>query len=92
MKEEELREHAECDFCHKKIGEANIPIFYVVKLTQYGIELGAAQRQQGLGLMIGAPLAMVMGANEDLAKAMYTHEKTVCFSCQDRILELMDQE
>jgi len=90
MKEKELREHAECDLCHNKIGASKLPMFYVVKLTTYGLNLSATQRQQGLGLMIGGTLAMAMGVDEDLADEIDCIEKTVCFNCQGRLFEFME--
>lgn len=92
MKEAELREHAECNMCKKKIGESEMPMFAVVEVIHYGINLDAAQRQQGLGIMIGASLAMVMGADEDLATELDRTKHTLCFNCRDKILELFLDE
>lgn len=69
MKERELREHATCSLCRQKI-------------ERFGLDLAAAQRQHGLGLMLGGPLAMVMGPDEDLATPMMEPlTLTVCETC-----------
>lgn len=82
MKEKELRAHTTCDLCNKKILAGGMPLFWRVTIERFGIDLQACQRQQGLGLMIGAPLAMVMGPNEDLASpVMEPKVITVCESC-----------
>lgn len=82
MKERELRQHATCSLCNKAIGHTRLPFFWRVKIERFGIDLAAAQRQQGLGLMIGAPLAMIMGPDEDLAKpVMEPVTLTVCETC-----------
>lgn len=92
MKEKELRKHAVCDLCSKKIGESNMPIFYVITLKTYGIDLATTQRAQGLGLMIGAQLAQVMGPDEELAKEMSSTTTTVCFSCNEQLYKFMREE
>lgn len=82
MKERELRQHATCSLCEKKIGHTGLPLFWTVKIERFGIDLAAAQRQQGLGLMIGAALAMHMGPDEDVAKpVMEPVTITVCETC-----------
>ena len=87
MKEKELRSYATCGYCHKLIGEASIPAFAVVEVTTYHIDLAATQRQQGLGLMVGAPLAMVMGTDEDLAQPVDSFKVSMCWSCMDKLPE-----
>lgn len=83
MKEKELRERAACALCARKIGETSpLGLFYKVTVERYMIDPAAAQRQTGLGLMIGAGLAAVMGPDEDLAKAVMTPITfTVCEDC-----------
>lgn len=81
MKEDELRKVAECSVCGKKIGECGVPIFYRVRIQQYVVDLAAVQRQAGLGAMLNPQLAMVMGADEDMAKMMDECERTVCNEC-----------
>ena len=82
MKEKELRENAECNLCHKKIGESGIPMFWTVKIERHGVVLKATRRQQGFGMMIGAELAMVMGPDEDMTIPMMEPlTLTVCETC-----------
>lgn len=82
MKEKELRAAAECGICHKKIGASSLPMFWRVRIERHAIDLAALQRQQGLGLMIGGALAMVMGPDEELTKPlMEPVEITVCEPC-----------
>lgn len=81
MKERELRQHATCSLCRKAIGHTGLPLFWRVKIERFGIDMAAAQRQQGLGMMIGGPLAMVMGPDEDLAHLIHETTLTVCEAC-----------
>ena len=82
MKERELRQHATCSLCNQAIGHTRLPLFWRVKIERFGIDLTAVQRQQGLGLMIGGALAMVMGPDEDLATpVMDPVTLTVCETC-----------
>ena len=82
MKEKELRERATCSMCGQKIGASGLPMFWTVEIKQYVIDLAAAQRQQGLGLMLGGALAMHMGPDEELAKEMGEPATlTVCAHC-----------
>jgi len=82
MKEAELRKHATCSLCTRPIGHTRLPLFWKVTVERFGIDLAAVQRQQGLGLMIGAPLAAVMGPDETMASAvMEPKVLTVCETC-----------
>lgn len=81
MKERELREHAICSLCRQPIGHTGMPLFWRVKIERFGIDMAAAQRQQGLGLMIGGALAMHMGPDEDLAHLIHETTLTVCETC-----------
>lgn len=82
MKESQLREHATCSLCKNKIGASGIPMFWVVSIERFGLDAGACQRQQGLGMQIGATLAKVMGPDEDLAiPVMDKLTLTVCEKC-----------
>ena len=82
MKEEELRKVANCSFCGNGIGKEG-PIFWRVRIEQYGLKIDALRRQQGLGMMLGGhgALAMVMGADEDMAEIIESSEITVCQKC-----------
>lgn len=83
MKEQELREAAECAACRKKIGATGLPIFHRLTLQSYGLNSGALQRQSGLEQMMGnVALAQVMGVNEDLATEIGEPTTiTVCMDC-----------
>lgn len=82
MKERELRQHATCSLCNKAIGRSGLPLFWRVKIERFGLDIAALQRQQGLGMMIGGPLAMIMGPDDDLAKPMMDPVTlTVCETC-----------
>jgi hypothetical protein len=83
MKEAELRQHATCSACGKKVLAAGLPLFWRVTIERFGVDMQACQRQQGLSMMLGSPaLASVMGPDEDLAKpVMDKVVATVCESC-----------
>lgn len=81
MKERELRHHAQCDSCGKKILSKGIPLFYVVTVERYAVDMKALQRQAGVEMMLNnnVPLAQVMGPNEDLAERISGPVKlTIC--------------
>lgn len=83
MKEDELRQNAECNLCGHKIGESAFPFFYRVTVEHYVLDLQAIQRQQGMTMMMGgsALLANVMGPDEDLARKVTQGTLTVCETC-----------
>lgn len=82
MKESELRKHATCTVCRKRIGHTGVPLFWRVTVERFGIDANAARRQQGLGLMLGAELAMIMGPDEDMAQPMFPPAvATLCEDC-----------
>ena len=43
MKEAELRDHATCLLCRKKIGTSGLPLFWLVTSERYGLEDMARQ-------------------------------------------------
>ncbi len=84
MKEKELREHATCDVCGKKIGAAGLPMFWIVRIERHGLLLDAMKRQDGLAMFFGghSGLAEVMGPNEDMTTPLMAPvELTVCETC-----------
>lgn len=84
MKESELRKHSNCSICGNKILASGLPMFWKVTIERFGIDIAAVQRQQGLTMMLGgsAALAMVMGADEDMAKPIVEAvEIVVCETC-----------
>lgn len=89
VKENELREMADCDLCGKGVGASNQIFFYRVQVDQIVLDGPALNRQTGLGMMLNPALAMVMGPNEDLAHRIAGAEKTVCANCLHRIAALL---
>lgn len=75
IKESDLRP---CHFCGQPLGI----FFYRIALEQAVVDTKAAQRQVGLGMMLGsAGLASVMGPNDDIAKIISTSRHLVCADC-----------
>jgi hypothetical protein len=92
MKEKELREHAICSRCKKKIGHLGMPLFWTVNITRYGIKVGAIRRQAGLEMMLGnVALAQVIGPNEEMTEVMDSADLTLCEDCAMSVLELLEQ-
>ena len=84
MKESELRAHAICSICKKKIGASGLPMFYRLKIERFGVKLDAMRRQDGLTALLNghARLAMVMGTDEDMAiPAMDPLTLVICEAC-----------
>ena len=84
MKERELRTHAVCSLCRKKIGESGLPLFYRLTLERFGVKLDAVRRQGGLEMMLGGHvhIAQALGPDEDMAMpVMDTLVLVVCESC-----------
>jgi len=82
MREEELRKKAKCIVCGEKFGHTGLPSFWEVTVARHGLDVGAVQRQQALGLMIGAPLAQVMGPDEDMTEPLLKLiTGTICETC-----------
>ena len=84
MKEVELRNHADCWNCKKKIGHTGLPLFWRVTVERFGIDLAAARRQDGLAALLAghSGLAQVMGRDEDMAKPMMEPVVlTLCEQC-----------
>lgn len=82
MKERELRQHATCSVCKQPIGKSGVPLFWTVTVNRYGLHADAIRRQTGLGMMLGAPLAAVMGPDEDMATpVMEPVTLTMCEPC-----------
>lgn len=83
MREAELRQHATCSLCQKKILSGGLPLFWRVRIERFGVDLAAVRRKTGLEMMLGdARLAMMMGPDEDLAAAMMEPVTiTVCEAC-----------
>ena len=81
MREKELRKHLKCDSCGLKIMEKHgLPLFYVVTVERYGIDVTKVARQDGLAQHIGdSRIAEIMGPDQDLATPMMEPVKlTIC--------------
>lgn len=88
MKERELRAHATCSMCRKKIGESGVPLFYRVTLERFGVKLDAVRRQTGLEMMLNGhvAIAQAMGPDEDMAvPVMEKLVLVVCESCSTSV-------
>ena len=83
MKEKELRKHAQCGVCKKKIGHAGLPMFWIVRIERHGITVDAVQRQDGLAAMLGSSaIASVMGTDDEMTRPlMEPLTVTVCEPC-----------
>jgi hypothetical protein len=93
MRENELRKHAECSNCHKKIGHTGLPMFWTMKVERHGLDANAIRRQDGLAMMLGgnSVLANVMGADEEMTvPLMDPIEITLCEHCAMGELCIMD--
>jgi hypothetical protein len=84
MREGELRKHAVCTLCGKKVMHTGLPLFYRVTAERFGIDLQAAKRQDGLAQFLGGHvgLAQIMGPDEVMSKAvMEPAVATACEAC-----------
>jgi hypothetical protein len=74
-------EFTNCATCGK--GMAKGIFFYRVRVEQFILDTGAIQRQHGLEMAMGraAPLAGIMGPDEDLATGMGEHTALICGEC-----------
>jgi len=83
MKEPELRKHAECSICRKKIGHTGLPCFWIIKIERHGLALKDIARQDGLAALLQSPfLAQAMGPDNDLTiPLMEPLTVTLCESC-----------
>lgn len=92
MKEQELRDHATCSKCKKKIGHTGIPMFWTMVVDRHGIKADAMRRSAGLAMFLGsASLGMVMGENEEMTeKMMETANITLCEDCAMPVMGLLE--
>lgn len=83
MKEAELRAHATCSLCAKKILSTGLPLFWRLTVERFGVHVDRVQRQNGLAMMLGnAHLAMHMDPQETMADpVMEPVVLTVCEAC-----------
>ena len=84
MNEQELRKHAKCSLCKRKILESGMPLFYRLTVERFGVKLDAVKRQAGLEALLNGHvrIAQVMGADEEMAMPiMDALTIVVCESC-----------
>jgi hypothetical protein len=83
MKEAELRKHAVCSICKKKIGHTGVPLFWTVDIKRHGIKMPAVRRQDGLTALLNghAALSHALGPNEEMTKVIASAALTVCEEC-----------
>ncbi len=83
MKELELRQHADCTGCGKKIGHTGLPLFWRVTVERFGIDMQAVKKQSALAEWMGnATLARAMGTDDDMATpVMAPVTITLCEQC-----------
>ena len=87
LKESELRKHATCALCRRKIGQTGLPLFYLVSIERHGVDMAAVNRQSGLEQMLGncASIAQAIGPNEDMtAMLMDRGTITICEPCSHK--------
>jgi hypothetical protein len=82
MKERELRAHATCSMCRKKIGESGMPLFYRVTIERFGVKLDAVRRQTGLEMMLNGHVAIAQAMSPDEDMAVPVMEKLVLVVCE----------
>lgn len=83
MRESELRSHATCSICHRKVGSSGLPVFWSVEARSYVLDFSAIQRRDGLAAMLGgsAVIASALGRDEEMAIMTHSTEMTVCHPC-----------
>lgn len=84
-----------CAVCGKGLAKGGA-IVYRVQVERFFLDPHAIQRQAGLEMQLGVPLAAVMGPDEDLARHIDTQQVLVCGHCVMRptaaLLEHGDDE
>ena len=71
----------ECVICGRKQLAGAVPVFYTVTISRGGFRQDAVRRAAGLEMMVGGPLAAVMGSDEPLAEvidgphSVFVHEE-----------------
>lgn len=72
MKERELRKHATCALCNRKVLESGLPLFWTFTVERHGVLVDAVRRQGGLTELLGgnAAIAAAMGPDEDMTQRL----------------------
>ena len=73
-----------CVLCSKGVMHDNNITFYRIFIEHFVIDTSAVSRQHGMEMMMGqaAPLAQVMGPDEDMAKVVsHSNPILICQSC-----------
>ena len=75
-----------CVGCGKGVFHDRNFVFYRLRVAYLVADVSAIQRQHGMELMMGAaaPLAQIMGPNEDLAATVDEGDVLVCLECATR--------
>ncbi len=92
MKERDLRKHAVCSACRKKIGHTGLPLFWIIRAERHGIRMDTIKRQAGLTMMLGgnAMIAAAMGPDEEMTELVDSADLTLCEDCALPVMELME--
>lgn len=69
-----------CAACGKGLAKGGL-IVYRIQVERFVLDPQVIQRQAGLEMQIGVPLAVVMGPDEDLARHLDTQRVLVCGEC-----------
>jgi hypothetical protein len=79
MKQSEIQK---CIVCGEGVMKCGLPTFYKVKIERFIVDIAAIRRQHGLEMSMGdaAPLAQIMGPNEDIAGSV--SEETTSLICE----------
>ena len=77
------REITKCLCCDKGIANGGNAFFYRLEIEQFVLDFPAIQRAAGLEMAMGgaAPLAAIMGPDEDIAHGMGERTMMICGSC-----------
>lgn len=72
-----------CAACGRGLAKGGL-VVYRVQIERFVLDPQVIQRQAGLEMQIGVPLAVVMGPDEDLARHLDTQRVLVCGECVTR--------
>ncbi len=83
MKERELRKHAVCSLCKRRIGATGVPCFYRLTIERFGLILSAIQRQTGLEMVLHGHVGLAQAFSPDEEMATPLMEPLVLVVCED---------